>query len=200
MVAWAFKTGALPEWKAASLSAMFSEAPVSADRSYPLRLALPPAKPVGGMKNAQRSNSFALEPRGTTFTPGTELASPSVSEPTPGQPTMRISKPERLPEAFDIRDFGSAGVPEGKDVLLAAKPVVLRGERLGAVELAVGKGASVAIDRRALADLLGDRAPALSASLERETTDQVPLSALRSSEVAIRYDPIADAIVIETPQ
>lgn len=75
--------------------------------------------------------------------------------------------------------------------------MILGGNRLGTLELAVGQGASVSVDRRALASLLAARAPALTEALARKKDDRVTLNSLRTRDVAIRYDPLVDALVIE---
>ncbi|MGN3975488.1 hypothetical protein [Tsuneonella sp. SYSU-LHT278] len=172
---------------------------IGADPAYPLKIALPPSAPPA--RPPEMDSTFAP-------TPAPE-ASPARSEETGAAPQIsRIREPSvssagqpgqaRIPPGFDIRNFGSGGAAEGGIVARTTKPVFLGGRSLGAIELAVGQGASISVDRRALSALLADRAPTLSAALERETSDMVTLDALRTRDVAIRYDPLRDALLIDT--
>lgn len=101
------------------------------------------------------------------------------------------------PLKFSVTDFGMAASVDVSGKIRTSKPVMLAGNRLGTIELAVGQGASVSIDRQSLADLVGDRSPALASTLTRLEGDRVTLEEIRSREVAVRYDPLADALIIE---
>lgn len=98
---------------------------------------------------------------------------------------------------FNVADFGTSALDDG-DQVRTTKPVFVAGNRVGTIELAVGRGASVSLDPGALAALVGDRAPPLTAALARVDANRVTLSALRTRAVSIRYDPVADALLIET--
>lgn len=167
------------------------------DGAYPLRLALPPSTRVGeplaqGMPPLVDLAETAAEAANSEVLSGDSAAGTPVA--TAG------ARPEaaRIPPGFDIRNFGTGGATEGGEMVRTTKAVILGGNPLGAIELAVGQGASVSVDRKALTALLGDKAPALSAALEREKSDLVTLETLRTRDVAIRYDPIRDALVIDT--
>ncbi len=200
---WGVYEGGLAGWSESGSGVHRISMQSPTEHPYPLRNALPPAMPVESTEDAEPTQPpSALQREGPAPPEPAVAAATRASEVAPEQPAQATILPAetKRPEVFDIRQFGSGGTLDAKDVILATKPVILGRDRLGSVELAVGKGASVSIDRRELARLLGDRAPSLSASLERETGARVPLSALRTREVAIRYDPIADAVVIEANQ
>lgn len=128
-----------------------------------------------------------------------------MTEEPPGVPVLKVPRaispgPSAAPSApgrFNVTDFGSSALDEGGQVR-TTKPVFVAGNRVGTIELAVGRGASVSLDPRALAVLVAGRAPALTAALARTEGDRVALSALRNRAVSIRYDPVADALLIET--
>jgi hypothetical protein len=131
-----------------------------------------------------------------------------TSEMTVERPAVPVAKVPRAispgssaassaPGRFMVTDFGSSALDEGGQVR-TTKPVFVAGNRVGTIELSVGRGASVSLDPRALAALVADTAPALTAALERAEGDRVALSALRNRAVSIRYDPVADALLIET--
>ncbi|MCT2558921.1 hypothetical protein N0B51_08010 [Tsuneonella sp. YG55] len=199
--AWAVRAGAMPDWSAPPGVRGADWKGPGAERPYPLRLALPP--PVGTdapPQEARNLSEAAGKPQGPQMPGQPEAVEPARAVPITGT-SARVasrSEPQRIPGGFDIRDFGTGGASDGSNLVMTTKPVILGGSRLGAIELAVGRGASVSLDRRALSALLADRAPELSAALDRETSDRVTLDALRTRDVAIRYDPLRDALVIET--
>lgn len=153
-------------------------------------VALARSAPVGKSllaQESQREDASELAAKGPVA-----LAEAMPRAMSPGPATMPLP-----PTRFNVADFGASALDEGGQVR-TVKPVVVSGSRVGTIELAVGRGASVSLDPRALAALVADTAPALTAALARAEGDRVTLSALRNRAVSIRYDPVADALLIDT--
>jgi hypothetical protein len=177
----------------------FFQAPIQT--GYPIRLELPVAIPVSPIVSASlpvTGGQSPVEP--------TDLASPAPPE-TEALASSSKLETHRAPTglrgsmvavAFNISEFGQSAALDEDGKIRTSKPVYLAGNRLGAIELAVGQGASVSVDRDDLAALVGDRAPTLTDALSRLTGERVTLDALRTRDVAIRYDPLTDALVIDT--
>jgi hypothetical protein len=198
--AWAVHAGTLPDWAGPSGIRGADANPDEADRPYPLRLALPPSAPVAkpfAVEETLPSDAFDLADAAVEGKESEDLPE-ARAQGGPARTAAAKPLPARIPPGFDIRNFGTGGAAEGGELVRTTKPVILGGNALGAIELAVGQGASVSVDRRALTALLADRAPALTAALEREKSDRVTLDTLRTRDVAIRYDPLRDALVIDT--
>ncbi|ANY20968.1 hypothetical protein A6F68_02472 [Tsuneonella dongtanensis] len=163
---------------------------------YPIRLELPEPTPVALASTTSAEVSEEV--------PGTDQNLETEAEPTAVAPDgQQRGKPALGPGImlafdFDIAQFGNGGALDEAGQIRTSKPVILAGNRLGAINLSVGKGASVSVDRQALATLVADKSPALSDRLSRLEGDQVTLDSLRSREVAVRYDALTDAIVIDT--
>jgi hypothetical protein len=164
--------------------------------NYPLSMELPDAERLASNSAGGRSPAGTSAPSEPVEETGSQLTQPPAElARARGPATARQSL---LPVDFDVADFGdSAAVDEGGKVR-TSKSVILGGSRLGTIELAVGRGASVSVDRRVLTALVGDKAPELTAALSRVAGDRVTLDSLRNREVAIRYDPVADALVIDS--
>lgn len=80
---------------------------------------------------------------------------------------------------------------------MAKKSVSLGGNALGTVELALGQGSVVAVGRRDLQSLVAGKDEGLSAALDGIEGDLVSFDTLRDRGVRIRYDALADMVVID---
>ncbi|MGX7926336.1 hypothetical protein ACWPMX_07160 [Tsuneonella sp. HG094] len=175
--------------------------------NYPVRIELPTSRNAeispGALGHPVRSGleSTILEPIRET------VASWAFGEPRLAQAPQRVDPVKvapasvtprngLLPAKFDIATFGRT-VTDADTELRARKPLIVGGERVGALELAMGQGSIVSVDRAELAGLLGDRVPDLSAALARLGTERVTFDTLRTREIRIRYDALSDAVVIE---
>lgn len=205
--AWVFLEPATRSWSGqASMDHSASE-PLMAVANYPVRIELPPSRNAeispGALGHPVRSGleSTILEPIRET------VASWAFGEPRLAQAPQRVDPVKvapasvtprngLLPAKFDIATFGRT-VTDADTEFRARKPLIVGGERIGALELAMGQGSIVSVDRAELAGLLGDRAPDLSAALARLGTERVTFDTLRTREIRIRYDALSDAVVIE---
>lgn len=163
---------------------------------YPVSMELP--KPV----RAERAPFNGSSPdRQSSLTERGETSDARLGQPAAEAPrTQAPAAGGRLlvPVDFNVADFGTSAALEESGRVRTTKPVVIAGNRIGVIELMVGRGASVSVDRRALAALVGDKAPELTAALSRTEGELVTLDALRNRQVAIRYDPLTDTLVIES--
>lgn len=179
----------------------FTDMPAGQGPSSPLRAAYPVAMELpdlafAGDAQVGKSPSAQEAQRGDT----PELAAKHPEAPVQTMPRAIPPGPASaplLPARFNVADFGTSALDDGGQIR-TTKPVFVAGNRVGTIELAVGRGASVSLDPGALAALVADRAPPLTAALARTDGNRVTLSALRTRAVSIRYDPVADALLIET--
>ena len=170
--------------------------------NYPIRMELPPLQAA-----VDAAASPSAQPGLTATLPS--AAAERVEDWIMGEPRLAAKpiaapfqapaedKPALIPTRFDIATFGHTAT-EADTEFRARKPLIVSGERVGAVELAMGQGSIVSVDRAELAGLLGDRAPELSAALARLGTERVTFDTLRTREIRIRYDALSDAVVIES--
>lgn len=166
-----------------------------ARNDYPVWMELPrlssvEAESVERLEGEPTNELLALDSEAAEQVVGTDQSSPGgASTSSPGGLVQ--------PLEFNVTDFGMAASLDEGGKIRTSKPVMLAGNRLGTIELAVGQGASVSIDRKSMANLIGDKSPALASTLTRLAGDRVTLEELRSRDVAVRYDPLADVLVIE---
>lgn len=166
-----------------------------ARNDYPVWMELPrlstvEAESVERLEGEPTNELLALDSEAAEQVVGTDQSSPGgASTKSPGGLVQ--------PLEFNVTDFGMAASLDEGGKIRTSKPVMLAGNRLGTIELAVGQGASVSIDRKSMANLIGDKSPALASTLTRLAGDRVTLEELRSRDVAVRYDPLADVLVIE---
>lgn len=166
-----------------------------ARNDYPVWMELPRLSSV----EAESAERLEGEPTSELLALDSEAAEQVVGTDQTSTGGASTSSPGGLvqPLRFNVTDFGMAASLDEGGKIRTSKPVMLAGNRLGTIELAVGQGASVSIDRKSMADLIGDKSPALASTLTRLAGDRVTLEELRSSDVAVRYDPLADVLVIE---
>ncbi len=161
--------------------------------AYPVRVALPAPHIV-------TSGEAAIAPGAPPRDLATGLAVREADkiEP-PGAPPPPSASPSRaglLESDFSIAGFARGGsAPEGG--VRASKTVRLGPVVLGSVELALGHGSVVMVERGGLQALLASKDARLAAALADLDGEMVPFDALRDRGVSIRYDPLADAVVID---
>lgn len=206
--AWTSGFAAGPAWLELAQTPFSKADHVASVSNYPLRLELPPLQEsklspragdllvettedvtADGERESVASWVFG-EPR---LTPVGSVASPSRSSSVPPQATQS----GLLAARFDIATFGRIATEDDAE-FKARKPLIVSGEKIGALELAMGQGSLVSVDRAELAKLLGGRVPALSDALTRLGTERVTFDTLRSRDIQIRYDALSDAVVIES--
>ena len=174
----------------------------SANAGYPIRFALPAARPLKINREMPIVLAAAMEDEVKVAELAEELGIDPASLPTAQKsPIPAETRNGLVPLAFDLARYGAqaeAASPGTAGGLRDNKQLVVGGTKVGSIALVVGEGATVSVDRQALLSLVGDRDPALAASLARVPGDQVTFEALRSRDVAIRYDPLADTVVIES--
>lgn len=196
-------------WFAEGPPASSSPAPLTTTvPNYPVRIELPPLRNDEISPQAPRHvmgsglESTILEPIRETVAswafgePRLAEAPQRVEPVKAGPPALPTARDGLLPARFDIATFGRT-VTDADTEFRTRKSLIVGGERVGALELAMGQGSIVSVDRAELAGLLGDRAPELSATLARLGTDRVTFDTLRTREIQIRYDALTDAVVIE---
>jgi hypothetical protein len=197
--AWTISSGQAERWTEILEASKFPSATKSKASSYPLAMEIPGAVPADSVNPVAPASSPTPVPVSAALTnaPTNIAIAPPVMPSGIGAVLPKLNGPPPSTARFDVTKFGNTGSLDESGAIKTSKPVILGGSRLGSIDLAVGRGASVSIDRNALAALVGDKVPALTATLSRAEGDRVPLEALRSRDVAIRYDPLADALVID---
>lgn len=170
-----------------------TETPESRPR-YPVRVELPQTIPVTNASAAAERDM--PEPKALAGDAGLQ---PPVAIALTGKGGAQTSADgsSLLKVDFDIATYGRVA-PSGETGLRDSKAVILDGARLGQVDLSLGQGSVVSVDRRGLAELVRKRDPQLSAALEEIAGERITLDALRDRRVRVRYDPISDALLIET--
>lgn len=174
-------------------------APPSFAPSYPVRFALPPTPASPAAPSPASATLPRAEPAAEghlPVIPPTSLFSPKA----PGEPTARAAesvKPALIASDFRIGDWSRAiSAPSG--AVRARKNVRLGSRALGSVGLALGQGSVVMIDRDELQALAAPVDAGLAAALAEIQGEMVSFDTLRDRGVGIRYDAIADAVVIES--
>lgn len=182
--------------------------------AYPVRLTLPWARPWASIL-ATPSEAHLL-PAGPSDAPAELTASeadvipPEASDPplapssdpaastiARGSSAAFASRSVLTDFKFDISTFDQTAPARSERSIVTKKAVSLGGNALGTVELALGHGSVVAVGRRDLQSLVAGRDEGLSATLATMEGDLVSFDALRDRGVRIRYDALADAVVIE---
>lgn len=169
---------------------------------YPIRMTLPQARPFanklevvealvvvsGDEEKSDFAEQMGIDP---------DDARMALPRP-PGAPAATRSENGLLTLDFDLSRYGASAQADASGGTRDTKQLIVGGQKVGAIPLLIGDGATVSVDRQTLLSLVGERDPALAASLARVPGEQVTFEALRSRDVAIRYDPLADTVVIET--
>jgi len=163
---------------------------------YQVRVKLPDSAPLAAPAAATHEDA------GDETMPSQPPIANALEDPADKAPTgfdQAFDRPERAADArFDIRAYGTA-LPAGRDGLLRSKKTVsLGGTRLGSVDLAMGRGSMVAVDRRALLALMMGRDERVATALTETDGELVSFDALRDRGVKIRYDALGDTIVIDS--
>ncbi|MGX7952853.1 hypothetical protein ACWPM1_09840 [Tsuneonella sp. HG249] len=114
----------------------------------------------------------------------------------PGFSAIPRSNSGVLGVIFDISTFGKGAGASGDRAVRVQKPLILSGSRLGSVELALGQGSIVSIDRQSLQTLVAGKDEEVTAALAGFQGERVTFDELRDRGIGIRYDPLADAVVI----
>ena len=183
-------------------------AKAAASLDYPVRIELPVSTAAA---DAARGPASIADPSVVDTLPEIESAIERVDQWTMDEPKLaalspprsdvsapvRSARPGVVSARFEIATFGRVATASDNEVR-ARKPLVVSGEKIGAIELAMGQGSIVSVDRQELSDLVGNRAPALSAALARLEGDRVTFDTVRTREIRIRYDALSDTVVIET--
>lgn len=193
--AWAL--GWAPAASMARLRALVEPAP--ADRTspsgYPIRLELPQAQGrAAGAATPAPANDLG---NAATLSPDQAVLSADEGGRPPAARAAMSSRPGLLDVQFDIATFGKVAPPSGGRTIRTSKSLNHGGSRVGSVDLALGQGSVVSVDRQALQTLVGDKDENLAAALAGMEGEMVSFDALRDRGVRIRYDPLADAVVID---
>ena len=192
--AWA--SGAVPAVN--SLFASHERSSTSIAGTYPIRLVLPESRPFENPAAvAAALAKVAVDAKTEDFAERMGI-DPDFAVTAKSPTTRTTASPGLVSIDFDLGQYGRSAVPDPGKGLHDSKPVIVGGQRVGNIALVIGDGATVSVDRSSLLALVGTRDPALADSLGRVSGDLVTFESLRSRDVAIRYDPLADAVVIES--
>lgn len=176
----------------ASLSRWLAPEPPT---GYRLRLELPESSPV--------SDGAQLAP---AIPPETEVTGVSGEVEVPSE---RASPPSEFTEAFapstrmaairfDIRAFGKVAPASDDRIVRASKTLRLGAQRLGSIDLALGQGSVVSVDRQALRALVANDDAQIASVLAGMDGEMITFDTLRDRGVRIRYDPLTDAVVLDS--
>lgn len=192
--AWTLSAAPSPTLASLLSFAGWVQAPGARSPDYQIRLELPQTHRLAarGKLPAQPAQSSA--PANSAQEAG--IVAPNERErPAPAGET-RASRSGLLDMKFDIATFGKL-VSASDGTLRTSKPLSHGGKRVGSIDLALGHGSTVAVDRRALETLVGAEDAKVAAALAGMDGEMVSFDALRDRGIRIRYDALADAVVIE---
>lgn len=174
---------------------------------YPVRLTLPQARPWASfLTTTSQADLLPAEPSDAPANamPADAFDQPLARFPEPAPSTRAgefsaafASRSAVTDLKFDISTFGRTAPAKSERSIVAEKAVSLGGKALGAVELSLGHGSVVAVGRRDLQSLVAGKDEGLSAALAAMEGDLVSFDALRDRGVRIRYDALADTVVID---
>lgn len=193
--AWALSVA--PPASMAGLRSLVEAAPASRPGApgYPIRLKLPRTSRLGAGAAASTEVEGATPPAGAAAQHAI-----STGDDADGPSEARAAAPPHsglLDMHFDIATFGKVAPPGGGRTIRTSKALNHGGNRVGSVDLALGHGSVVSVDRQALQTLVAGEDERIAAALAGMEGEMVSFDALRDRGIRIRYDPLADAVVID---
>ena len=172
--------------------------------AYPIRLNLPPPRA------SQNANSAASSPAAATSAEPTErdgTLSPANPDDTTaisdlaGRGRLAVADQEGvLPLDFDISPgTGNRAPPPGGSQIDTRKAISLNGVDAGSINVRVGRDSRIYLDRAGLAQALESIDDRTGARIvEGQGQQFLSVDDLRARGLAVRYDPVADRIRLET--
>lgn len=207
-------------WPQASL---FGDAPawtrdaVADGSRYPLRLALPGAKPatedqivailgpgaLPGPKASEPVPILAMEPpvRNEPEIEGESLA----IAPKP-QPSIALEPDEFMPLTYELGDIASLGNSStlgGAGALDLNIDLVVDGQNQGKASFRVEDGAQILISASSARKAFGTKGQQLPSRIAKALatgTGYIPFYELRSAGIEVEYDPVKDVVSITSPE
>lgn len=182
----------------AKLRGLVESTPSSLRNSqYPIRLELPqpraPAR-ISSQADGRGTGTDDSSIAAKSLAPGPAQTDSSQAIPvqaaTSGEPAL-------LGISFDVASFGRIAPQPVEGAVRTSKSLIHRGQRVGAIRLTLGPGSVVSVERGALRTLIADKDPRIAEAIASIDADTVPFDALRDRGVRIRYDALADAVVID---
>jgi hypothetical protein len=190
--AWALGGASSPAFATLLSYAGWQQTRLAPPPDYQIRLELPQAHRLATADELRPQNSDSSELAETT----SEAAVTAPGEHLGPADDAKAPRSGLVALKFDIATFGKL-TPAGDGTLRTSKPLSHGGKRVGSVDLALGHGSTVAVDRHALQSLVGVENEKVGAALAGLDGEMVSFDALRDRGVRIRYDALADAVVID---
>lgn len=194
--AWALST-AVPRAAELLSSAGWDGEGGASPPAYQIRLELPQTRRPEA-DGTEFSADGGLPDRPDLALESAPLAVEAGTQPPPARAAAAQSPRSGLLDMdFDIATFGKEAPAIGSRTIRTSKPLNHGGNRVGSVDLALGQGSVVSVDRHALQTLVAGKDDKIAAALAAMEGEMVSFDALRDRGIRIRYDPLADAVVID---